>query len=104
MHRRKRRGSVQHVQNLSGWRGRILVPDFRAPAVPFAPRWPAGSRRDDPASRRYRARPRKLTPADEAAIQALAATRSLRSLAADFGVSHETVRAVLREADDARTG
>ena len=42
------------------------------------------------------ARPRCLTPAQEAAIRALAGTKSLRSLAADFGVSHETVRAVLR--------
>ena len=41
-------------------------------------------------------RRRRLTPAREAAIRALAGTRSLRSLAADFGVSHETVRAVLR--------
>ena len=30
-------------------------------------------------------------------MRALAQTRSLRSLAVDFGVSHETVRAVLRE-------
>ncbi len=52
---------------------------------------------DGPALHRYRARPRKLTPAQESAIRALAATRSLRSLAADFGVSHETVRAVLRQ-------
>jgi hypothetical protein len=42
-------------------------------------------------------RARRLTTADEAAIRALAATKSLRSLAADFGVSHETVRAILRE-------
>jgi hypothetical protein len=39
-----------------------------------------------------------LTPADEAAILTLAGTKSLRSLAAAFGVSHETVRAVLRAA------
>ena len=41
-------------------------------------------------------RRRKLSPDQEAAIRALAATKSLRSLAADFGVSHETVRAVCR--------
>ena len=41
-------------------------------------------------------RRRKLSPEQEAAIRALAQTRSLRALAADFGVSHETVRAVLR--------
>jgi hypothetical protein len=40
----------------------------------------------------------RLTPADEAAIAALAGTRSLRSLAADFGVSLETVRAAIRDA------
>jgi hypothetical protein len=45
----------------------------------------------------YRARrARGLTLAQEAEIRMLAGTRSLRSLAADFGVSHETVRAVLR--------
>jgi hypothetical protein len=37
-----------------------------------------------------------LTPSQEAEIVALAATKSLRSLAADFGVSHETVRTVLQ--------
>ena len=40
-------------------------------------------------------RQRKLSPQQEAAIRALAGTKSLRSLAAEFGVSHETVRAVL---------
>jgi len=42
-------------------------------------------------------RRRKLTPEQEAAIRAVAGTRSLRSLATDFGVSHETIRAVLRQ-------
>jgi DNA-binding CsgD family transcriptional regulator len=37
-----------------------------------------------------------LTPAQESVIRALAATKSLRLIAADFGVSHETVRAVCR--------
>ena len=69
------------------------MPDFR-PSDPFVPRWPARPRRDAPAPRRYRVRARKLTPDQEAAIRALAATKSLRSLAADFGVSHETVRAI----------
>src|SRR5688572_24331114 len=41
-------------------------------------------------------RSRKLTVDQEAAIRALAATRSLRSLAADFDVSHEAIRQVLR--------
>ena len=70
------------------------MPDLR-PADSHAPRWAARSRRDDPAPRRYRVRARKLTPEQESTIRALAATKSLRSLAADFGVSHETVRAVL---------
>jgi AcrR family transcriptional regulator len=38
----------------------------------------------------------KLTSADEDTISALAETKSLRALAADYGVSHETVRTVLR--------
>ncbi len=42
-------------------------------------------------------RRRKLTAEQEAAIRALAVTKSLRSVATDFGVSHETVRAILRE-------
>ena len=41
-------------------------------------------------------RRRKLTADQEAGIRAAAGNRSLRSLAADVGVSHETVRAVLR--------
>ena len=41
-------------------------------------------------------RKRKLSPEQEAAIRALAQTRSLRALAAEFGVSHETVRGALR--------
>ena len=41
---------------------------------------------------------RKLTPQQEATIRALARTKSLRSLAADFGVSHEAVRRVIRHA------
>jgi transposase len=45
----------------------------------------------------YRSRARKLTAEQESAIHALAETRSLRTVAADFGVSHETIRAVLRQ-------
>ncbi len=40
--------------------------------------------------------PGRLTDAERRAIRVLAASRSLRDVAADFGVSHETVRAVLR--------
>jgi hypothetical protein len=72
---------------------RIAVPDLRL-TVPSAPRRP--SRCDSPSSRRYRTRARKLTAEHEAAIRSFASTKSLRSLAADFGVSHETIRAVIR--------
>ena len=72
------RGSLlDEVRELAGWLAGLRARLARAPG-------------------RYRARPRKLTPAQEAAICALAATRSLRELAADFGVSHETIRAVCR--------
>jgi hypothetical protein len=37
-----------------------------------------------------------LTAEQESTIHALAGTSSLRSIAAEFGVSHETIRAVLR--------
>jgi hypothetical protein len=43
-------------------------------------------------SQRYSFRAHKLTSDDKVKIRALAGTRSLRSLAADFGVSHETIR------------
>ena len=65
---------------------RVAVPDFRT----LSRRRPGGS------GVRYSVRARKLTPAEESTIRALAATKSLRSLATDFGVSHETVRTVLR--------
>ncbi len=97
---RKRRGSVQHLQNLLASRRsvRVPVPDFRSPAD-FAPRWSTGSRRDAPVPSRYRQRARRLTPVQEASVRSLATTKSLRSLAADFGVSHETVRRVILDAD-----
>ena len=41
-------------------------------------------------------RARKLSPEREAALRRSAPGRSLRDLAAAFGVSHETGRAVLR--------
>ena len=41
-------------------------------------------------------RRRKLTREQEAAIRALAGDRTLRELGAEFGVSHEAIRAVLR--------
>jgi len=55
-----------------------------------------------PAGRSARAsyqtpRARKLTPELETEIRRLAGGRSLRDLAAEFGVSHETIRSVIRE-------
>ncbi len=44
-----------------------------------------------------RSRPRWLLPTERETVRVAAARgRSLRDLAADFGVSHETIRAVLR--------
>ena len=40
-------------------------------------------------------RPRKLTPEQAAAVRAEAGNRTLWDLATEFGVSHETIRAVL---------
>ncbi len=65
---------------------RLLVPDLR----PRCHRVVCGS------GLRYARRARRLTPTEESVIRALASTKSLRSLAADFGVSHETVRAVIQ--------
>lgn len=61
-----------------------------------------GERRKVGASGRVpylRRRPTRLTEAERAQVASLAETRSLRSLAADYGVSHETIGAVLREAN-----
>ena len=45
----------------------------------------------------YRAaRRRKLSPEQEAAVRAQAGKRTLRELADEFGVSHETVRSIVR--------
>jgi len=73
---------------------RVPIRDFRpTPALQLI--W--SSLGDGCQSYRYRARARKLTLAHESTIRALAGTRSLRRLAADFGVSHETIRKVLRQ-------
>ena len=44
-------------------------------------------------------RQRKLSTEQEAAIRASAGNRSLRELSAEFDVSHETVRTVLRQGE-----
>jgi hypothetical protein len=74
---------------------RISFPDPRTePASTL--RWPL--RGEMPSPRRFGARARWLAPEQESAIYALAGTKSHRSLAAEFGLSHETIRAVLRQA------
>ena len=90
-------GLVQHVQKLvrSGQSVRVPVPDLR-PGPVYTPRWPGDSPRNVACPRRYARRPGKLTPTQESTIRALAGTKSVRSLAADFEVSHETVRSVLK--------
>lgn len=45
-----------------------------------------------------RSRPRKLSPEQEAAIVAQAGTRSLRDLAADYDISPELVRLIVKRA------
>jgi hypothetical protein len=90
---------MELLQNLPGQQRRVPVLDFRSSPASHL-RWPA--RRDTASYPRYRARARKLTSDQEASIQTLAATRSLRSLAAEFGVSHETIRAVVRQAAQQR--
>ncbi len=79
------------------------MPDFR-PATKFNHSCPPSSPRHDSPPRRYRARARKLTPDQESAIRANADNRSLRELAAQFGVSHETIRSVLDRAKDMLAG
>jgi hypothetical protein len=68
---------------------RVVVPDLR----PCPHRVACGF------GLRYAQRARKFSPAQEAEIRALAGTKSLRSHAADFGVSHETIRIVIRAGD-----
>ena len=49
-----------------------------------------------------RTRLRRLSPEEREAVSALAPNRTLRELAAEFGVSHETVRTVLHQYDKAQ--
>ncbi len=81
---RKRRGSVSHLRH---------VPDGTVVIAVAPERHPVGkSQREG----YQQLRPRKLSPDQEAAIRRLAAIKSLRELAAAFGVSHETIRTVQR--------
>lgn len=79
---------------LTDGRSGVPFPDLRT-ELALDRRWP--SHRDASACTRYHSRVRELTSQQEATICTLAATRSLRSLAAEFDVSHETIRAVVRQ-------
>ena len=81
--RRKRRGSVALPRH-----------DVGVVVIAEAPRRPLSGRSKRAAY--HTPRRRKLSPEQEAVIRAAAGTRSLRELAAEFGVSHETIRAVAR--------
>ena len=76
---------------------RVAIPDLRPASPPFIPRWSRISRTEKHPSPQTRNRAHRLTLEQEHAIRALAGTKSLRTLAADFGVSHETIRAVVRQ-------
>ena len=89
---RVRRGGEFRVLELFTHR-RIAIPDFRISSS-LGPRWP--SRRDALIRSRYRARARKLTAEQETMIRTLVPSRSLRALAAEFDVSHETIRTVVQ--------
>ena len=94
LHRRKRRGSVSSPRH------------GRPGAEPISVAAPAPRRVSGRSQRAsyHTPRRRKLTHEQEAAIRAGAGNRSLRELAAEFGVSHETVRAVLRGPRSADVG
>jgi hypothetical protein len=84
--RRKRRGSDSHLRHVLD--GTVVIA-----AAPERSR-SGVSRRES----YQRPRPRKLTIEERDAIRSEAnRERSLRSVAGAFGVSHETIRAVLRD-------
>jgi hypothetical protein len=92
--RRKRRATVPHLQYQYGQSVRVPLGGSKYVGELTS----HGSSHNDETSlpRRYHQRSRKLTTSDEAAIRSLASTRSLRALAFQFGVSHETIRILLR--------
>ncbi len=73
-------------------RARTLKPGFVVVGSPPARR-SVGTSGRAPYSRQRRSR---LSDDERAVIRSLALTKSLRSLATDFGVSHETVRSAMR--------
>ncbi len=89
VHQRKRRGSVAPPRHGHPGTEPVVV-------APVPPRRVGGQSNR---AAYQTPRPRKLSPEKEAAIRAEAGNRTLRSLAAEFGVSHETIRAVLRTND-----
>ena len=70
----------------------ILPPDALVVALPTERRRVGRSCRDT----YHEPRRRKLSPEQAAAIRGSSGNRTPRELAAEFGVSHETIRAVLR--------
>nr|MDQ3640056.1 hypothetical protein [Actinomycetota bacterium] len=88
---RKRRGSVSSPR----YAHRCTEPLCFAP-VP--PRGVAGQSRRAPCHLPKR---RKLSAEQEESIRAGASNRTLRELAAEYGVSHETIRTVLRQTGSA---
>src|SRR5262245_34717033 len=57
---------------------------------------PAPSTRQVRPSRYQAPRPRRLTAAEEREVARLAGWRSLRHIAREFGVSHESIRSIIR--------
>ena len=86
---RKRRGSDSHIRH--------VLDDTVVIAVALERRVSGRSKRASYQTPRQR----KLSPEQEAAIRASAGNHSLRDLAAEFGVSHETIRTVLRSSETA---
>jgi hypothetical protein len=87
MYRRKRRGSVSSPRHDSTGTDPIEI-------APVPPRRVSGRSQRTP----YHAqRRRKLSSEQEETIRSEAGNRTLRDLAAEYGVSHETIRTVLRQ-------
>jgi DNA-binding NarL/FixJ family response regulator len=82
---RKRRGSDAHIRHVLD--GTVVI--ATAPIRRVSGRSKRASYQTP--------RRRKLSPEQEAAIRANAGNHSLRELAAEFGVSHETIRTVRRQ-------
>jgi hypothetical protein len=87
MHRRKRRGSVSSPRHDSAGTEPIDI------AVVPPRRLSGRSKR----TAYHAPRQSKLTAEQKATIRSEAGSHTLRDLAADFGVSHETIRTVLRQ-------